>query len=102
MPKWFDIVMMTDWRLPRGTSTSVAEEISAQARIGCRAGLLHVPSELVTRRRPFNERLRAHIEQSETESHPRPPHAEGRLAPLFEGGAISSELDDVSHDPRGA
>jgi UDP:flavonoid glycosyltransferase YjiC (YdhE family) len=54
----YDIVMVTDCRLPGGTSASVAEEITAQAAAGYRTGLLHVDSTLVRRERTFNPRLR--------------------------------------------
>jgi UDP:flavonoid glycosyltransferase YjiC (YdhE family) len=54
----YDIVMVTDCRLPGGTSASVAEEITAQAAAGYRTGLLHVDSSLVRRERGFNPRLK--------------------------------------------
>jgi len=61
----FDVVTVTDCRLPGGTATSTAEEISAQARAGLRSGLVHVDTPLVGRTRPINPRLRRRIESGE-------------------------------------
>lgn len=58
----FDVLTVTDCRLPGGTATSTAEEINAQARTLLRSGLLHIDSPLVSRSRPLNGRLRRHIE----------------------------------------
>jgi hypothetical protein len=58
----YDVVLVTDARLPGGTTASVAEEVTAQARAGYRTALLHVSSPLVARDRPFAPRLRAAIE----------------------------------------
>ena len=59
----FDVLTVTDCRLPGGTATSTAEEINAQSRTLMRSGLLHIDSPLVSRSRPLNSRLRRHIEQ---------------------------------------
>jgi UDP:flavonoid glycosyltransferase YjiC (YdhE family) len=56
-----DVVIATDCRLPGGTTGSVAEELAAQHRAGLRSSLLHLPSSLSTRPRPFAPRLRALI-----------------------------------------
>ncbi|MFP4150070.1 MAG: hypothetical protein ACLFV0_11340 [Nitriliruptoraceae bacterium] len=63
----YDVVLVTDARLPGGTTASVAEEIRAQARAGFRTGLIHVPSPLVAKDRPFAPRLRAAIEAREVD-----------------------------------
>ena len=63
----YDVVLATDARLPGGTSASVAEEIRAQAVAGYRTALLHVPSPLVSRDRPFAPRLRACLERGEAQ-----------------------------------
>lgn len=59
----FDVLTVTDCRLPGGTASSAAEEINAQSRTGLRSGLLHVDSSLVGRTRPFNSRLRDQLER---------------------------------------
>jgi UDP:flavonoid glycosyltransferase YjiC (YdhE family) len=55
----YDVLMITDCRLPGGTVASIAEEVQAQGRAGLRTGILHVPSGLVADPRPFNPRLTA-------------------------------------------
>jgi UDP:flavonoid glycosyltransferase YjiC (YdhE family) len=51
----YDIVMMSDFRYPGGTSSSQVEEIRAQAAAGYRTGLLHVPSPRLRNERPFHQ-----------------------------------------------
>lgn len=67
MVRRFDIVMVTDARLPGGTSASVAEEIRAQAAAGYRTALLQADSPLVRRPRPMSPRLRSSLERGEFE-----------------------------------
>lgn len=62
MQHHFDVLTVTDCRLPGGTASSTAEEINAQARTDLRSGLLHVDSPLVSRSRPMNARLRRHVQ----------------------------------------
>ena len=61
----YDIVMVTDARLPGGTSASVAEEVRAQAAAGYRTALLQIDSSLVRHARPLSPRIRACIERGE-------------------------------------
>ena len=63
----YDIVMVTDARLPGGTSASVAEEIRAQARAGYRTALLQVDSPLVRHQRAFSPRLRECMDRGEVD-----------------------------------
>ena len=67
MVRRFDIVMITDARLPGGTSASVAEEVRAQAAAGYRTGLLQIDSTLMRRQRPMSPRLRGCLERGEME-----------------------------------
>jgi hypothetical protein len=57
MSSRFDVVMLTDCRLPGGTVASIAEEVRAQHAAGLRTGIVHVPSRLVAEPRPFNPRI---------------------------------------------
>jgi len=63
----YDILMATDLRLPGGTTASVVEEIEAQYRAGYRTGLLHMPSAMQRRRRPFADRVRRVLEDGKAE-----------------------------------
>jgi UDP:flavonoid glycosyltransferase YjiC (YdhE family) len=58
----YDVVTVSDLRLPGGTAASIAEELAAQGAAGLRSGLVHVPSRLVSRQRPFNPRILRHVE----------------------------------------
>jgi hypothetical protein len=57
----FDVVIASDLRLPGGTSSSIVEEIKAQAKAGYSTGLLHVP--IYPKPRPFNAKIRRCIEE---------------------------------------
>ena len=68
MVQRFDIVMVTDTRLPGGTSASVAEEVTAQARAGYRTAILQVDSPLVrASQAPMSTRLRACLERGDAQ-----------------------------------
>lgn len=62
MARHFDVTIVTDARLPGGTSASTAEEIHAQAHAGYTTALVHVDSPLVRRAGGFAPRLAATIE----------------------------------------
>jgi len=53
-----DVIHITDFRLPGGTTHSVAEEIRAQANSGYRTHLIHAPSDLVGRVSGWSENIR--------------------------------------------
>lgn len=55
--KTYDIVMVSDFRYPGGTSASIAEEIRAQARAGYRTGLVQLPAAHLGRVGGFNRRV---------------------------------------------
>lgn len=58
----YDVVFVTDCRLPGGTAASTAEEITAQHRAGYRTAIAHVDSHLVGYVRPFNPRVARLVE----------------------------------------
>ena len=53
-----DVLMLSDLRLPGGTSHSLAEEIAAQAEAGWSTGLIHLNGPLMSWLRPINPRIR--------------------------------------------
>ncbi|MBA2556956.1 MAG: glycosyl transferase, partial [Chloroflexi bacterium] len=59
----YDVVMVSDLRFPGGTSSSLAEEIAAQASAGYRTGLVHIPGPLVAGLRPLNPKLVRCVEE---------------------------------------
>ena len=56
-----DIVMVSDFRFPGGTSTCIAEEIRAQARAGYTTGLLPITAPILTQHRAFHPEIMACI-----------------------------------------
>ncbi|HEX6760469.1 MAG TPA: glycosyltransferase [Propionibacteriaceae bacterium] len=56
-----DVLMLSDFRFPGGTSHSNAEEIAAQAQGGWSTGLVHMNGPLVSRVTPVNPRIREQI-----------------------------------------
>jgi len=56
-----DVLMLSDLRLPGGTSGSVAEEIAVQAQAGWSTGVVHLNGPLLTRLRPVNPRIREQL-----------------------------------------
>lgn len=54
-----DIIHITDFRLPGGTTHSVAEEIRAQAAAGYRTHIVHAPSDLVGKVLGWSENIRS-------------------------------------------
>lgn len=54
----FDVVNMSDFRLPGGTSHSIAQEITAQAGAGLSTGLVHVASPMIRRPLPWSPPMR--------------------------------------------
>ncbi len=61
----YDVVIATDCRLPGGTVSSTVEEITAQAKLRLRTGLIHVDSKLVSRTRPLNPLVRASLDRGD-------------------------------------
>jgi len=59
----YDVLLVSDLRLPGPTGRAVAEEIRAQAHAGYRTALLHVRSGLLRDPHPINSLIREAIEQ---------------------------------------
>ncbi len=53
----YDVAILCDFRYPGGTSTSIAEEVRAQAAAGLRTVLVHVPSPHQPKPRAFAPRI---------------------------------------------
>jgi len=61
-PGAVDVLMATDLRFPGGTTASIVEEVTAQARAGYRTSLLHIPSPIQRPGVPFAPRIRSLLE----------------------------------------
>lgn len=53
----YDIVLVSDFRFPGGTSASMAQEIRAQAAAGYSTALVQLPTSLLKRPRPINSKI---------------------------------------------
>ena len=56
-PRHFDVLMISHFGLPGGTTGSNAQEIEAQARAGLRTGLLHHPIHDWGRAKPLSSKI---------------------------------------------
>lgn len=54
LPYNFDVVNVSDFRLPGGTSHSIAQEVAAQSKAGMHTGLLHLMSPMIRRPLPWS------------------------------------------------
>ncbi|MTV27254.1 glycosyltransferase [Nitriliruptoraceae bacterium ZYF776] len=59
----YDVVLLTDARLPGGTASSVAEEVRAQARAGLRTAIVQLDSHMIGYTRAFNPRVTAVLDE---------------------------------------
>jgi glycosyltransferase involved in cell wall biosynthesis len=58
----FDVILLSDFRFPGGTSQSNAEEIRAQAQLGLSTGLLQVRSPVLKKERPIAPAIQRCVE----------------------------------------
>jgi hypothetical protein len=58
----YDVLLLSDFRFPGGTSSAIAEEIKAGAAAGYRIGLIHVEAPNLTYPFPINPRIRTLID----------------------------------------
>lgn len=63
----YDIVLLSDFRFPGGTSSAIAEEIKANAAAGYRVGLIHLEAPNLTFPFPINAKIRTLIDQRSAE-----------------------------------
>ncbi len=63
----YDIVVVGDFRFPGGTSTAIAEELTLQARLGYRTGLIHRRASVLRAERPFHPLIQAALERGDAE-----------------------------------
>jgi hypothetical protein len=59
----YDVVLLSDFRFPGGTSSAVAEEIKANAAAGYRTALVHLEAPNLTFPFPINGKIRALIDR---------------------------------------
>lgn len=58
----YDILLVSDFRFPGGTSSAIAEEIKANAAAGYRTALIHLEAPNLTYPYPINPRIRTLID----------------------------------------
>jgi hypothetical protein len=97
----YDVLLLTDARLPGGTAASVAEEVRAQARAGLRTGIVHLESHMIGEPRGFNPRVAAVLEEGLAELVVGGGTVRTRLAVLRHPGLLAGpplDLPDVDAD----
>lgn len=57
-PSEVDVVQISDFRLPGGTTSSIAEEVRAQSEAGLTTALIHTPSTVTSRPLPWSPQIR--------------------------------------------
>jgi Glycosyltransferase family 28 C-terminal domain len=63
----YDIVLLSDFRFPGGTSSAIAEEVKANAAAGYRTALVHLEARNLTFPFPINPKIRALIDQGKAD-----------------------------------
>ena len=58
MAQRYDVVLISDFRFPGGTSSAIAEEVIANASSGYRTALVHVEAGNIRQPLPFNPKIR--------------------------------------------
>ena len=53
----YDVAIVSDLRYPGGNSSSIVEEVKAQAAAGYSTVLVHLPAAHMKRRRSFNHKV---------------------------------------------
>jgi len=77
-----DIVLISDFRFPGGTSSAIAEEIRAASQKGYSVGLVNLESAILTSPRPINPRIRALIDAGRCSLLPPEAPVRARLAEI--------------------
>lgn len=85
----YDVLLLTDARLPGGTAASVAEEVRAQARAGLRTGIVHLESHMIGEPRGFNPRVAAVLAEGLADLVVGPGTVRTRLAVLRHPGIVA-------------
>lgn len=89
----FDVILMSDFRFPGGTSQSNAAEITAQARAGLTTGLIQTPSPVLKRDRPFHAAIQRLIDDGSAQLLPAGATARCRLLVIRHPSVLERELD---------
>jgi Glycosyltransferase family 28 C-terminal domain len=63
----YDIVLLSDFRFPGGTSSAIAEEVKANAAAGYRTALVHLEAPNLTFPFPINAKIRTLIDQGKAD-----------------------------------
>jgi hypothetical protein len=53
----YDVLIISDFRFPGGTSTAIASEVKALSKAGYRVGLLQVNADILKQARPLNQAI---------------------------------------------
>lgn len=59
----FDVIDVSDFRLPGGTTSSIGEELKAQKNAGLTTGLIQIPLYGFSREKPLSDRIQSQIDE---------------------------------------
>lgn len=93
----FDIIMMSDFRFPGGTSQSNAAEITVHARNGITTGLAQVPSPVLKRDHPINPVIERLIDDGSARWIPDDQWATTRLLLIRHPTVLERPIEELPH-----
>lgn len=80
----YDVVVISDFRLPGGTNNSTAEELSVHRELGVRTGLIHCNSRLSSRPRVWSDAILSALEPD-------------LIEPILPGHPVHARLAVIRH-----
>ncbi len=75
----YDIVILSDFRFPGGTSTGIVEEVKAQAAAGYSTALVHLPSHVIQKDREFHPGISELVSSGKADLLPLDQKVRGKL-----------------------
>ena len=100
-PGRLDIVVISDLRFPGGSSTSLAEELTAAAAGRYRTGLVHLVSPRLGRGLPVHPDIERLVDDGVTRFIPPGEHVQARLAIVKHPMVFAEWTGDGSRSRRG-
>lgn len=88
-PHELDVVVLSDFRFPGGTGTTIAEEIKAATRTGYSIGLVHLEAGNIGLPLPVNPRIRALVDAGRCALLPPETAVRARLAVIHNPYAVA-------------
>jgi FkbM family methyltransferase len=91
----YDVIMMSDFRFPGGTSQSNAAEITVQSRHGMTTGLAQVPSPVLKRDHPINPAIQGLVDGGSATMLPAGARASCKLLVIRHPTVLERPIDEL-------